>query len=129
MRSLRLWVGVIAIGSLFAGAQSTDPRIPAEVRFKTGYVNPAGRPANFHSVMLWGIAIADTRVAGYESATVEVASTKLSCRIDGEDEILIDDRGRLHGGLYRRIPWFQGNQPDPMPMANDASSNAVVLAV
>jgi hypothetical protein len=41
---------------------SNDPRIPDEVSYKAGYVNPAPRPAGFGSARLWGIAIADTRV-------------------------------------------------------------------
>jgi hypothetical protein len=127
-RALLLSSILFVVGS-FVRAQSGDPRIPAEVKFKTGYVNPAGRPADFHSVMLWGIAIADTRVPGYESATIEVASVQLSCRANGKDVALINDSGRIHGGLYRRIPWFQGNQPEPMPMTTDAANNAVVLAV
>ena len=112
---------------MFAGL--SDPKIPDEVRHKTGYVNPASRPADFHSVMLWGIAIADTRVLGYESATVEIASAQLSCRADGKDSVLIRDTGQIHGGLYRRIPWFQGNQAEPMPMMTDAASQTVLLPV
>ena len=130
MRSRSLSVGLLVfVASLLASAQSIDPRIPSEVRFKTGYVNPVGRPANFHSVMLWGIAIADTRVAGYESATVDVATVRLSCRVDGKDVILIDDKGQIHGGLYQRVPWFQGNHSEPIPMTNNATDNAVRLAV
>ncbi len=120
---------MVFVAGPFAGVQNADPRIPAEVRFKTGYVNPAPKPAEFSSVMLWGIAIADTRAPGYESATVEVESVRLSCRADGKDVVLINASGRIHGGLYRRIPWFQGNQPEPMPLVNDAANNAVVLAV
>src|SRR5208337_187945 len=108
----------------FAGL--SDPRIPDDVRYKTGYVNPASRPADFHSVMLWGIAIADTRVAGYESARVEISSVELSCRADNNDKVLIHDNGRIHGGLYQRIPWFQGNQAGPMPMMTDAANQTVI---
>ncbi len=124
-----LLASILFVTGSLAVVQNPDPRVPPEVRFKTGYVDPVRKPAEFTSVMLWGIAIADTCVPGYESATVEVASVRLSCRIDGKDVVLINDSGRIHGGLYRRIPWFQGNQPEPMPMASDAANNAVVLAV
>ena len=52
---------------------ANDPRIPDEVSYKAGYVNPAPPPAGFGSARLWGIAIADTRVPGHESAQVEVS--------------------------------------------------------
>jgi hypothetical protein len=130
MRSRFLPLGLVMfVAGSFVEAQKEAPRIPPEVRFKTGYMNPYGRPADFHSVMLWGIAIADTRVSGHESATVEVASVQLSCRADGQDVVLINDSGRIRGGLYHRVPWFQGNQPEPMPMTSDAANNAVILAV
>jgi hypothetical protein len=87
---------------------SNDPRIPDEVSYKAGYVNPAPPSADFGSARLWGIAIADTRVPGHESAQVEVASTRLSCRIDGSEVVLNDDGGQVRGGLYRRQPWFGG---------------------
>ncbi len=48
-----------------------DSRIPDEVRYKSVYVNPVPNPSNFSSAMLWGIAIADTRVHGYEKAQIE----------------------------------------------------------
>ena len=98
---------------------SNDPRVPDEVSYKAGYVNPIPPPANFKSVLLWGIAIADTRVPGHESARVEIASTKLTCRVDGKDVILNDDRGDVRGGLYRREPWFGTDQHDPMPLIYD----------
>jgi len=108
---------------------SNDPRVPDEVSYKAGYVNPIPPPANFKSVLLWGIAIADTRVPGHESARVEIASTKLTCRVDGKDVILNDDRGDVHGGLYRRDPWFGTDQHDPMPLIYDHLSHTVVLRV
>jgi len=127
-----LWIclAVATVSAVaFISAVLDDPRVPDEVRHKTGYVNPVSRPADFHSVMLWGIAIADTRVAGYESARVEISSMELSCRAEGRDSLLINDTGHLHGGLYRRIPWFQGNQPEPMPAMNGVASQTVILPV
>ena len=121
-------VATVSAGA-FIPALLDDSRVPDEVRYKTGYVNPAGRPADFHSVMLWGIAIADTRVAGYESAKVEISSLELSCRANGKDSVLIHDVGRIHGGLYRRIPWFQGNQAELMPILTDAVNGTVILPV
>jgi hypothetical protein len=106
-----------------------DPRVPQEVSFKSGYVNSVPAPSGFASAMLWGIAIADTRVSGYESATVEIAWTQLSCRADGKDVVLNDDAGKVHGGLYRRNPWFGTNQNEPMPVIYDDRSHAVVLHV
>lgn len=90
-------------------------RVPDEVRYKSGYRNSSPRPADFNSAMLWGIAIADTRVAGYEKATVEVATVRLSCRVDGRDVVLNDDRGEVRGGLYRRFPWFGTDEHEPLP--------------
>jgi len=95
---------------------ANDPRVPDEVSYKAGYVNPIPPPRDFKSALLWGIAIADIRVPGYESAKVEIASTKLTCRVDGTDVILNDDGGNARGGLYRRVPWFGTDQHDPMPV-------------
>lgn len=106
-----------------------DPRVPDEVSYKAGYVNPVPRPADFTSAMLWGIAIADTRTPDYESAEVEIAATQLSCRVDGKDMILNDDRGEVRGGLYQRQPWFHTNQPEPMPMIYRRPNKAAVLRV
>ena len=106
-----------------------DPRVPQEVSYKSGYVNSVPAPSGFSSAMLWGIAIADTRVSGYESATVEIAWTQLSCRADGRDVVLNDDTGKVRGGLYRRSPWFGTNENEPMPLAYDDGSHAVVLQV
>jgi hypothetical protein len=65
-----------------------DSRIPPEVRYKRGYVNPVRKPPEFTSGMLWGIAIADTRIPGYEHAQVEIQQTRLTCSVDGKDVIL-----------------------------------------
>ena len=104
-----------------------DPRIPEEVSYKSGYVNSVPAPPGFASALLWGIAIADTRVSGYEVATVEIAWTQLSCRADGKDFVLNDDPGRVRGGLFQRNPWFGTNQNEPMPLAYDDQSHSVVL--
>jgi hypothetical protein len=42
---------------------------------------------------LWGIAIADTRVLGYQAAQVQIAWTQLSCRANGKNFMLNDDLG------------------------------------
>jgi hypothetical protein len=115
--------------SPFAFVVTNDPRVPDEPSYKAGYVNPIPAPPNFTSALLWGIGIADTRVSGYESAEIEIASTRLTCRVDGKDAILNDDAGNVHGGLYSRDPWFGTNQSDPMPVTYDAANHAVVLAV
>jgi hypothetical protein len=104
--------------SPFAFVISNDPGVPDEVSYKAGYVNPVRPARDFKSALLWGIAIADTRVPGHESAEVEIASTRLTCRVDGKDVILNDDTGKVRGGLYRRNPWFGTDQHDPMPMAH-----------
>jgi IPT/TIG domain len=106
-----------------------DPRVPEEVSYKAGYVNSVPAPVGFGSVLLWGIAIADTRVRGYESAVVEVAWTQLSCRVDGKEIVLNNDTGKARGGLYRRDPWFASNLSEPMPISYDDANHAVVLSV
>lgn len=117
----------LVCGSLLGA--SDDPRIPSEVRFKNAYVNSAPRPWNFTSAMLWGIAIADTRVRGYETAQVEIAHTQLTCRIDGRTEVLNDDRGNVRGGLYRRYPWFGTDEHEPIPLAHSDDHSTVILRV
>jgi hypothetical protein len=115
--------------SPFAFVVFNDPRVPEEVSYKAGYVNPDPKPPGFSSVLLWGIAIADTRVPSYEAATVEVARTQLSCRVNGKEVVLTDDAGKVRGGLYRRNPWFGTDEHEPMPMLYDDSEHAVVLRV
>jgi hypothetical protein len=90
----------------FAFVVSNDPRIPDEVSYKAGYVNPTPPAANFGSARLWGGAIADARAPAHESAQVEVAWTRLSCRVDGREVVLSEDGGQVRGGLYLRQPWF-----------------------
>jgi hypothetical protein len=79
--------------------------------------------------MLWGIAIADTRVPGYERATVEIANTQLTCRVDGTDVVLNEDAGGVRGGLYRRLPWFGTDVHGAMPLKYSADKRSVVLEV
>jgi hypothetical protein len=117
--TVRRWVvrkvaAILLMGLMCAG-QSQSP-IPPEVKFKERYVNPEPKPAEFTSAMLWGIAIADTRVLGYERATVEIAEIHLTCRVDGKESVLNDDRGTVLGGLYRRHPWFGSDAHEPMPI-------------
>lgn len=119
---------LISVFALFCGTQATSP-IPPEVKVKTRYVNPTPKPPEFTSAMLWGIAIADTRVSGYEQARVEIAATRLTCRIDGKDVVLDDDAGSVRGGLYRRHPWFGTDAHDPMPLSYSADHGSVILAV
>jgi hypothetical protein len=115
--------------SPFAFVISNDPRVPDEVSYKAGYVNPVPPPRDFKSALLWGIAIADTRVPGHESAEVEITSTQLTCRVNGKDVILNDDQGSVRGGLYRRQPWFGTDQHDPMLVTHDVANHTVVLPV
>jgi hypothetical protein len=103
-----------------------EPKIPDEVSYKAGYVNPLPPSSDFKSALLWGIAIADTRVPGHERAEVRIASTKLSCRIDGKDVVLNDDLGRVRGGLYRRQPWFGTDQHEDMPMTYDEQDHTIL---
>jgi len=106
---------IVLLLCVFSVSQTYSP-IPAEVLHKTGYVNPIPKPADFTSAMLWGIAIADTRIQGYKKARIEVSHAQLTCRIDGRDVVLNDDSGEVRGGLYRRQPWFGTDEHDPMPM-------------
>jgi len=101
-----------------------DPRVPWEVRYKTGYVNIIPRPQNFNVALLWGVAIVDPRMKGYESAKIEIASTVLSCRIDHRDVILNRDTANVRGGLYARDPWFAGNYHERMPLDTRAASTS-----
>jgi hypothetical protein len=105
-----------------------DPRIPEDVGWKSGYVNPVRPPGEFRSALLWGIAIADTRTADSGKARVEIASAKLSCRVNGKDVVLNDDEGRIRGGLYTRRPWF-GNDDAHEPMLMTSIEDAVELPV
>src|SRR6185437_1666923 len=120
---------VFAIAMSVACLAQTDSRVPTEVKFKSGYINPVRKPANFTSAMLWGIAIADTRVPGFQKSQVEIAETRLSCRVDGKDVILNDDRGNVRGGLYRRIPWFGTEAHTPLSLTYSEDHRAVVLRV
>jgi hypothetical protein len=101
--------------------------VPAEVRYKRSYVNPAGKPPEFTSAMLWGIAIADTRVPGYEQAQVEIQDTQFTCRVDGKNLVLNEDSGKIRGGLYRRFPWFGIDIHNPIPLAYSKDHDAVIL--
>ena len=124
MRSI---VGIMVM-CLFCPGQARSP-IPPEVKFKSRYVNPVPRPATFTSAMLWGIAIADTRVSGHEQAAVEIARTQLSCRVDQKDVVLNDDRGDIRGGLYRRHPWFGTDVHETMSMKRSSDEGKVILEV
>jgi hypothetical protein len=104
-----------------------DPRLPAEVRFKSAYINPIPKPPDFGSAMLWGIAIADARVRAFDKAQVEIARTQLSCKVDGKDVVLNDDRGDIRGGLYRRHPWFGTDAHLPIPLAYSEGHSLVIL--
>jgi hypothetical protein len=135
-RERRIAIVHLALISLLAAsalAQTGHPdfrsSVPDEVKYKTGYVNPTPPPPDFKSALLWGIAIADTRIPGYATAQVEIASTQLTCRVDGKDVILNDDLAEIRGGLYRRNPWFGTDQHEPMPVTGDAANHAVVLPV
>ena len=79
--------------------------------------------------MVWGIAIADTRLRGHERATVEIAEVRFTCRVDGKDIALNNDSGAIRGGLYRRYPWFGTDAHEPMPMKHSADGHHVVLEV
>ena len=110
-----------------------DARVPDDVRWKAGYVNPIPPPREFTSALLWGIAIADTRVPGYQAATVEIGWTRLSCTADGKSVVLNDDQGSVLGGLYLRRPWFGSNDHhETMPFSsarNGDAQKSVVLRV
>ena len=70
MRSVRRVLLLLSIP--FLSLAQTDPRIPDEVRYKSGYINRVPKPPEFTSAVLLGVAIADTRVPGYEHAQVEI---------------------------------------------------------
>jgi hypothetical protein len=119
---------LLPLGVVLGFTQQSNNRVPDEVRFKAGYINPAAKPADFSSAMLWGIAIADTRVQGWENATIEISSTELSCRADGKGVILNSDQGDVRGGLYIRKPWFgEHNRSEPMSIEHVPSARVVIL--
>jgi hypothetical protein len=123
-------VRVLLLFAISAACLSqTNSRVPPEVKFKSGYINSIPKPADFTSAMLWGIALADTRGSGFEKAQVEISETRLSCRVDGKDVILNDDRGGVRGGLYKRIPWFGTDAHTPLPLTYSDDHRAVVLRV
>jgi hypothetical protein len=113
----------------FFSLAQTDPRIPPEVLFKSGYINPIPKPPDFTSATLWGIAIADTRVPGFQRAQVEIAHTQLSCRVDSKDIVLNEDHADVRGGLYSRHPWFGTDAHDPIPLTYTKDRSAVILRV
>lgn len=123
------FVALLIAAVLLCSGSSAQRTVPAEVRYKSGFVNTDGRPMGFSSAMLWGIAIADTRAPGYEKAQVEIARVSLTCRVNGKDVVLNDDRGILRGGLYRRHPWFGTDEHDPMPLSHLRNSGVVVVSV
>src|SRR6266568_7447717 len=122
---MRFAMPVLFICALSLAQSGAD--VPPEVRFKSAYINPSPKPANFTSAMLWGIAIADTRVPGYKNATVEIAHTQLACRVDGRRIELNDDAGKIRGGLYSRHPWFATDAHDPIPLAYSTDKKAAVI--
>ncbi|MGH9513971.1 MAG: hypothetical protein ACRD2U_17735 [Terriglobales bacterium] len=127
---LVVFIGVFsssALGQSIKSESQADPRVPDEAKFKSGYVNPAPRPADFESALLWGIAIADTRVPGYETAVVEIASTQLSCRVGGKEVIMNHDGPNVRGGLYQRYPWFATDNHEPIPLTYSESDRAAVV--
>ena len=121
----------IAAGVPQGGDPEIDPHVPDDVRWKAGYVNPIPPPREFNSVLLWGIAIADTRIPDYQLATIGIGWTKLSCVVDGKSIVLNDDQGGVRGGLYLRRPWFGSNDyHEPMPFGTtEYSHKSVVLRV
>lgn len=79
--------------------------------------------------MLWGIAIADTRISGHERATVEISRTELTCRVDGRDMVMNDDAGEIRAGLFRRYPWFGTNAYESMQVKHSSEHRSVILEV
>jgi hypothetical protein len=128
MRPVRQVRQVLLIFIPILSLAQSDSRIPDEVRYKSGYIN-SPKPPDFTSATPWGIAIADTRVPGFERAQVEIASTKLTCRVDGKDVVLNDDHAQVRGGLYSRHPWFGTDAHDPIPLDYTKDRTAVILRV
>lgn len=112
--------------SPFEFVVQNDPRIPDDVGWKAGYVNPVRPPDEFKAALLWGIAITDSKNA---AAEVQVARLRLTCRADGKDFLLSDDDGNLRGGLYSRHPWFGTDEHSPMPVERDAVNRVVKMHV
>jgi len=79
--------------------------------------------------MLWGIAIADTRITGHQKERVEIRRVQLSCHVNGKNVVLNDHAGASRGGLYRRNPWFGTETHDPMPVSYSGDHLVVKLRV
>ena len=62
-------------------------------------------------------------------ATVEIAETRLTCRVEGNEVVMNDDHGDVRGGLYRRHPWFGTDAHDPMSMRHSADRRTVIFDV
>jgi hypothetical protein len=129
MSTKALIVALTFVATALAQTGSQQPRAPDEAKYKSGYVNLEGRPPGFSSAMLWGIAVADTRVPGYENAIVEIAEMRLTCRVNRKDVLMNDDHGKLRGGLYRRHPWFATDVHDAMPMDYNQADDATIMRV
>src|SRR5207302_2571729 len=65
--------------------------------------------------MLWGIAVANTYVHGYEKAEIEISHTKLTCWIDGKDVVLNDDHGAVRSGPTAAVPGSARMRTIPCP--------------
>jgi hypothetical protein len=130
MRPVRQIRQVLLIFIPFLSLAQSDSRVPVEVRYKSGYIN-SPKPPDFTAATPWGIAIADTRVPGFERAQVEIARIKLTCRMDGDgkDFVLNDDHAQVRGGLYSRHPWFGTDAHDPIPLAYAHDHSTVILHV
>ncbi len=123
----RCSIALTLLWALCAG--QPDTRVPNEVCYKTEYIHRVPKPPDFTSATLWGIAIADTSVPGYENATVEITRTQLSCRVKGKAVILNDDRGSVRGGLYTRLPWFATDAHGPIPLQYSRDRTSVILRI
>jgi len=114
----RLRPVLLLLGIPFLCLAQTDSRIPAEVRYKSGYINPVPKLPDFTSVMLWGIVIADNRIPGYQHAQVEIDRTQLSCRVDGKDVVQTTMAPTFAEGSTAAIP---GSAPTPTILSHSAS--------
>ena len=86
---------LLLLGIPFLSLAQTDPRIPPEVLHKSQYVNSVPKPADFTSAMLWGIAIADTRIPGDKKAVDEYKNGRVTFEKPGTT-------GRSAAGLKKK---------------------------
>ena len=107
----------------------TAPRVPDEVRCKSGYINPIPKPPDFTSAMLWGIAIADIRIPGYGHGHVEIAAPNSSAASTAKTLSSTTTTPPSAEATAFSPPLVRHRAHDPLPLAYSKDRKAVILRV